>query len=321
MAVLSDCSVPRSPLPFADGARPNRKRISTDRELWRTYRRTRDAALRDRLIEDYIPLVKYVAAGIARRLPSHLGLDDLCSSGLLGLSHAAELFDPERGVEFSAYALPRIRGAIVDELRRLDCLPRVVRRRIREAERAMLTLSQRLGRFPTGEQVAGELGVNVEEYRHLLTESVTLLSLDASLGTNDGAAPIDTLEDVGSPDPFLTVAAREQQAILRRMVDDLPERQRQALLLYYYVGLRMHEAAQVMGLTESRVSQLHSSAVLHLRAGLRRRGLGPEDLVFSVGPEATPTAALGGDLACLLGSKTAMPTDEYTSSGASQRAS
>ncbi|MFQ5828998.1 MAG: FliA/WhiG family RNA polymerase sigma factor [Candidatus Methylomirabilia bacterium] len=279
MATLLDVSAGRNLAPSAKGPRSDRIR---PRSVY--------PALRDWLIEKHLMLVKRAVARIAGRLPSHLGLDDLCSSGVLGLITAAEGFDPERGVEFRAYATGRIRGAILDELRRLDPVPRTVRRRRREAERAIDSLFQRLGRRPTDEEIAGELGIDVEGYRRLLGDGVALCSLDApSTQKDDAAAPVDTLmdilEDAASPNPFLSLAAKEGQTILLRMVDSLPRRQRHALALYYYGELTMQEVAQVMGISESRVSQLHSSAVLHLRAGLRRKRLGAGDLVFPVSPE------------------------------------
>jgi RNA polymerase sigma factor for flagellar operon FliA len=253
--------------------------MTSDLDLWLAYRQSRDGVLRDQLIEKHLALVKYVAARIAGRLPSHLRLDDLYSAGLLGFLDAIEDFDPTRGVDFAVYANPRIRGSIFDELRRLDCVPRRVRRRIREAERAIGILAQRLDREPTDEEIAAEMGIGVEEYRRLLGEGVTLLSLDAPLHRHaDGPSPIDTLKDSAQPDPLFTLETGQRRELLGRLIERLPNRERTVLALYYYEELTMQEVGKAMGVTESRVSQLHSSAVLRLRVALRRHRLGPDEL-------------------------------------------
>lgn len=246
----------------------------SDVELWRAYRGSKDPALRDQLLEKHLGLVKYAAAWVAGRLPSHLRLDDLYSAGMLGFLDAVENYDPDRNVEFGAYATPRIRGAIFDELRRLDVVPRRVRRRLREAQRAVEALSQRLDREPTDEEIAAELHLEVAEYRRLLNEGVTLLSLDGTAGHRDeGLTPLDVLEDESAPSPLAALEARERREILGRVIDGLPEKERQVLALYYYEELTMQEVGKVLGVSESRVSQIHSSAVLRLRVSLRRHRL------------------------------------------------
>lgn len=243
-------------------------KIAQPWELWHEYRRTRRRELRDRLIEHYVVLVKYVAARVAGRLPSHLSVDDLYSAGLLGFLGAIEDYDPGLGVEFATYATPRIRGAIFDELRRLDWVPRGVRRRIREAERAIDVLTSRFGRQPTEDEIAAELRITPAAYRQLLGEGVTMVSLEA--GGDDGV-PRDTLEDRETPSPLAHLAAREQREVLGRIIDALPRRERQVVALYYYEELTMREVGEVLGVTESRVSQLHASAILRIRSALRRR--------------------------------------------------
>jgi RNA polymerase sigma factor for flagellar operon FliA len=257
-------------------------------ELWRAYRRTKDRALRDQLIEADLPLVKYVAARIASRLPKHLRLDDLYSAGLLGYLAAVEDFDPDRGVQFSAYATHRVRGAIFDELRRLDWVPRGVRERIRDAHRAIDTLLQRLDRHPTDEEIAAELGIDTEAYRRSLADGVTLVSLTSTASADgDGPALTDNVEDTATPDPFSTMAAEERREILARLIEKLPERERQVLALYYHEELTMREVGTVLGVTESRVSQLHSSAVQRLTVMLRRQRIGAEELVLARGPSTS----------------------------------
>jgi RNA polymerase sigma factor for flagellar operon FliA len=258
--------------------------MTSDAELWGVYRRTRDRGLRDQLVERHLVLVKYAAARVASRLPSHILIDDLYSAGLLGFLRAVDDFDPDRGVEFGAYASQRIRGAIFDELRRLDWVPRGVRRRAREAERAIERLSQRLDRAPTDEEVAGELGIDVEDYQRSLGEGVSLLSLDAVASRDgDGNSVLDTVEDTENADPFRALMTKERRAILGRLIDDLPQRERQVLALYYFEELTMAEVGRVLGVTESRVSQLHSSAVLRLRTAVRRHRLGAREFAVPEG--------------------------------------
>jgi RNA polymerase sigma factor for flagellar operon FliA len=255
--------------------------MKTDQSAWRTYRQTRDPAVRDQLVEKHLVLVKYAAVRIAGRLPHHLGVDDLYSAGLVGFLAAIEDFDPDRGVEFAAYATRRIRGAIFDELRRLDWVPRAVRRKVREAERAMDVLGTRLGRQPSDDEIAKELGIGVEEYHRILSDGMAVLSLDAAPPGDDAATPLETLEDSRSPNPLVSLAAKERREILARLIETLPDKERQVLSLYYAEELTMQEVGDVLGVTESRVSQLHSSAILRLRAALRRHRLRPADLVVT----------------------------------------
>ena len=244
--------------------------MSEDIQAWREYRRTRDPELRDQLVERNLVLVKYAAARVAGRLPGHFRLDDLYSAGLVGFLAAIEDFDPDRNVEFGAYASQRIRGAIIDELRRLDVVPRRVRRLAREAAHAIGVLTQRLGRQPYEEEIAAEMKIDVSVYQRLLTEGVTLLSLDADVGGEHSAAPVDAIEDPSVPDPFVTLEGKERRAVLARFLEKLPEREQQVLALYYHEELTMHEVGAILGITESRVSQIHSSAILRLQAVVRR---------------------------------------------------
>lgn len=261
--------------------------MKSDIELWRAYRRSKDPALRERLVEADLALVKYLAARIASRLPKHLRLDDLFSAGLLGYLAAVDDYDPERGVTFSSYASHRIRGAIFDELRRLDWVPRGVRERMRDAQRAVDTLCMRLDRQPTDQEVAQELGIEPEAYRASLSEGMTLVSLSASGTTGVGEPTLmDSVEDVSAPDPFLALAEEERRALLGRLIDSLPERERQVLALYYYEELTMREVGTVLSVTESRVSQLHASAVLRLRVMLRRQRIGAGELTLERGQTA-----------------------------------
>jgi RNA polymerase sigma factor for flagellar operon FliA len=246
--------------------------MSADLELFRVYRRTRTPELRERLVERHLPLVKYAAAWLAGRLPSHLRLDDLYSAGILGFLDALEHYDPDRGVPFSSYAAPRIRGAILDELRRADCVPRGVRRRLRNAQRAMEALAQELDREPTDEETAARLGMEIADYRRLLGENVTLVPLDNLPGDGEpGGAVSEALADPSLPSPLTALEQSEQRRRLGRLIDGLPERERMVLALYYHEELTMQDIGRVLGVTESRVSQIHSSAVLRLQGALRRQ--------------------------------------------------
>jgi RNA polymerase sigma factor FliA len=245
--------------------------MSEDPELLREFRRTRAPAVRERLVERHLGLVKCVAAWVAGRLPSHVRRDDLYSAGMLGFLDAITRYDPDRGVPFSAYASARIRGAILDELRRLDVVPRRTRRKLVEAQRAIETLVRKLDREPTEEEVAARLDIDVAEYRRLRGESVTLVSLDGSAREDEpGRVTLDGLVDTSVPSPLRLTEDTDQRHVVLRLIDRLPERERQVLALYYYEEMTMQEIGDVLGVTESRVSQVHSSAVLRLRGALRR---------------------------------------------------
>jgi RNA polymerase sigma factor FliA len=239
---------------------------SEDLELLREFRRTRASDVGERLVERHVGLVKCVAAWVAGRLPRHVRRDDLYSAGMLGFFDAITRYDPDRGVPFSAFAGARIRGAILDELRRLDVVPRRTRRKLVEAQRAIEALARELDREPTEEEVAGRLDIDVAEYRRLRGEGVTLVSLDGS-GRD---VRLDGLADTSLPSPLRMTEDTAQRHQVGQLIDRLPARERRVLALYYYEELTMQEIADVLGVTESRVSQVHSSAVLRLRGALRR---------------------------------------------------
>lgn len=253
--------------------------MTEERELWRAWRASRSPELREQLIDRYLVLVRYVAARVAGRLPRHLALEDLYSAGLLGFLGALDDYDPDVGVAFASYATPRIRGAIFDELRRLDLVPRSVRRRMREVERAIEEVSARLDRLPTDDEIAAELNTTTEAYHRLLGEAVTVVSLDAGVRRGDDEGEGIDVEDTRTPGPLAALAASERREILAGLIERLPKREQQVLALYYVEELTMREIGEVLGVTESRVSQLHSGAILKLRAGLRRHRLREPDLL------------------------------------------
>jgi RNA polymerase sigma factor for flagellar operon FliA len=241
--------------------------------LWREYRRTNDPKVRDRLILTYAPLVKYVAGRLGSGLPAHVDDDDLVSYGLLGLIGAIQRFDPERDIKFETYAIARIKGSIIDELRSMDWVPRSVRSRAREIERAIGELESRLGRAPTDEEISAKVGISQEELDESLSEisRTSIAALDelwtVSAG-GDQIALIDTIEDTQGPNPQSSLAETELKEAIGEAIARLPEREKLVVTLYYYEELTLREIGEVLGVTESRVSQLHTKAILRLKARL-----------------------------------------------------
>jgi RNA polymerase sigma factor for flagellar operon FliA len=241
-------------------------------ELWATYVDTRDAGLRDRLILHYAPLVKYVAGRVGSGLPAHVEQADLVSYGTFGLIDAITRYEPTREVKFESYAMARIRGAIIDELRNTDWIPRSVRMKARQFERTVAELEAKLHRTPTDEEVADELGMDVEEIRKFLGQLslVNVVALDELLGDDEGGSPSlgDTLQDSSALDPQAMAEHGEARQLLARAVEQLPEREKVVVSLYYFEGLTLADIGRVLGVTESRICQMHTKAVLHLRTKL-----------------------------------------------------
>jgi len=243
------------------------------RALWLEYRRTQDKALRERLILTYAPLVKYVAGRIGSGLPAHVDEGDLVSYGLLGLIGAIERYDPDRDIKFETYAIARIKGAIIDELRALDWVPRSVRSRAREIERAITELEAKLGTAPDDEQIAAKIGISVSELEESLSDIArsSIAALDelwSVSGEGDQISLLDTIEDTTGPRPADALDETELRETLADAVARLPEREKLVVTLYYYEELPLREIGEVLGVTESRVSQLHTKAILRLRSRL-----------------------------------------------------
>jgi RNA polymerase sigma factor FliA len=244
-------------------------------ELWRNYKRTNDQALRDRLILTYAPLVKYVAGRLGTGLPAHVEEGDLVSYGLLGLIGAIQRYELDRDVKFETYAIARIKGSIIDELRSLDWVPRSVRSRAREIERAMVELENRLKRAPTDDEIASEVGITVNEFQDNLSQisRSSVAALDElwtiSSSGGDTVSLIDTIEDPNADDPSRAMARTEVREALADAIQKLPEREKLVITLYYYEELTLREIGEVLGVTESRVSQLHTKAVLRLKTRLQ----------------------------------------------------
>jgi RNA polymerase sigma factor FliA len=243
-------------------------------DLWRRYKASGDERARERLVVAYAPLVKYVAGRMSSGLPAHVEEADLISYGLGGLISAIERFDMSREIKFETYAITRIRGAIIDELRTLDWVPRSVRARAREFERVNMKLEARLQRAPTDEEMAGELEISLDEFQEALLQisNSTIVALDelwtVSDSSGDQVSLLDTLPDHGAPDPEALVDQSELRDRIADAIAALPEREKLVVALYYYENLTLREIGEVLGVTESRVSQLHTKAVLRLRSKL-----------------------------------------------------
>jgi RNA polymerase sigma factor FliA len=244
------------------------------KELWRRCKDEEDERARERLVVAYSPLVKYVAGRMAAGLPSHVDEGDLISYGLIGLIGAIERYDLEREIKFETFAVSRIKGAIIDELRTLDWVPRSVRAKARNVEKVHNELENRLQRAPSEEEMATKLGVGVEDFRNTLLEiaNSSVLALDDlwTIADPDGGqvSLLDTIRDPHAVDPEEEIDAVELKDRLADAIESLPDRERLVIALYYYENLTLREIGEVLGVTESRVSQLHTKAVLGLRSHL-----------------------------------------------------
>jgi len=242
--------------------------------LWQEFKDSADPRLRERLILHYSPLVKYVAGRVGVGLPPNIEQADLVSYGIFGLIDAIEKFDISRAIKFETYAISRIKGAIIDELRAIDWIPRSVRYKAREVEKAYAALEARLHRTPTEPEVAEELGIGLDELHTIFSQVsfVNVIALDELLNVGgergDKLSLVDTLEDTKAEDPVQAFETEETKYLLARAINTLPEREKIVVTLYYYEGLTLAEIGQVLGVTESRICQMHTKAVLQLRAKL-----------------------------------------------------
>jgi RNA polymerase sigma factor for flagellar operon FliA len=244
------------------------------KDLWRRYKTDGDETARERLVLAYSPLVKYVAGRMASGLPSHVDEGDLISYGLLGLIRAVERFDPGRQIKFETFAITRIKGQIIDELRSLDWVPRSVRAKARDIEKANAELEHRLQRAPTDQEMAERLGVGLEDFHASLVQisNSSVVALDElwtlSDASGDQVSLLDTIQDHDAIDPVNAMTQTEVKDRLAGAIERLPEREKLVVALYYYENLTLREIGEVLGVTESRVSQLHTKAILRLKSRL-----------------------------------------------------
>ncbi len=247
------------------------------RALWETFKETGSAEAREMLILKYSPLVRYVAGRVGVGLPPNVEQADLISYGIFGLIDAIQKFDLERAIKFETYALSRIRGAIIDELRSMDWIPRSVRSKAREVERTYAVLESELHRTPTEPEVAARMGIPLRDLHAIFSQVsyVNVVALDELLGgggsgseRGDGMSLGDTLTDHKAVDPVDAFEGEETKYLLARAIEQLPEREKIVVTLYYYEGLTLAEIGKVLGVTESRICQMHTKAVLQLRTKL-----------------------------------------------------
>lgn len=252
----------------------------TEEELWDDYKKTKDPAIREFFIKQYAPLVKYVAGKVAVGMPSNVEFDDLVGFGVFGLLDAIEKFDPVKNVKFKTYAVTRIRGSIFDELRSIDWVPRSVRQKTREIEDAIVHLESKLGRTASDTEIAGSLGVSDADFQQTLYKisGTSIMSLNDVWYSGDDSERIsvgDSIESPASLNPDVIVEREEIRRVIVEAINELPEKEKMVLVLYYYEDLTLKEIGQVLNVTESRVSQLHTKANLRLRAKLTniRKGI------------------------------------------------
>jgi RNA polymerase sigma factor for flagellar operon FliA len=232
------------------------------------------ARLREQIVREHTPLIRYIVNRIAVRLPSHIDLDDLHNTGVIGLMDAIEKYDPEKNCKFKTYAEFRIKGAILDQLRSLDWVPRSVRQKSRRLERAYGEVEQRLGRSANDDEVADSLGLQLDKFHELLNQvrGISLVNLEELGAGSDGERSGgfgDIVEDVHAENPFASLKLQQMRRIVAETIGTLPEKERLVVSLYYYEDLNMKEIGTILGITESRVCQIHTKAVLRLRSKLK----------------------------------------------------
>lgn len=246
-------------------------------KLWFEFKATQDPQIRENLIIHYSPLVKFVAGRVGAGLPRNVDHADLASYGIFGLIDAIDKFEPERGFKFETYAINRIKGAILDELRSMDWVPRSVRAKAREMERSMTELEHRLQRSPTDEELATHMEIDVEAVHGQLAEisQLGVAALDQTVGTGESTTTLkEMVADPTGISPEAAFQQEETRRLLVHAVNRLPDRERLVVTLYYYEGLTLAEIGEVLGVTESRVCQIHAKTVMSLKNRLAEPTLG-----------------------------------------------
>ncbi len=245
----------------------------TEEELWQEYRKNKNPAIRDHLIRQYSPLVKYVAGKVAVGMPQNVEFDDLVGYGVFGLFDAIEKFDPDKHVKFKTYAVTRIRGAIFDELRSIDWVPRSVRQKSREVEQVIRELEASLGRSASDQEIADAMGLSLKDFEKIMMKisGTSILSLNDVWYAGDDSDKIsivDSIESSPSLNPDVIVEKDEIRRVIMQAIQELPDKEKKVLVLYYYEDLTLKEIGKILQVTESRISQLHTRAIMRLRAKL-----------------------------------------------------
>jgi RNA polymerase sigma factor for flagellar operon FliA len=251
---------------------PSEEAVALD-ERWRDFKDNASKSAREQLILHYAPLVKYVAGRIGAGLPQSVEQADLVSNGMFGLMDALDKYDPGREVKFETYAIPRIRGAIIDELRAMDWVPRSVRSKARSVDKAHTHLESKLGREPNDDEVAEHMGLSREELHEVVTQIslVSVMALEETVGSDERGEQrslLDTLADAANADPTSSLEGQEMRGLLSAAIDSLSDREKVVVTLYYFEGLTLAEIGEIIGVTESRVCQIHTKAVGSLRNNL-----------------------------------------------------
>ncbi len=246
-----------------------------EEKLWEKLITTQEIEVRDYFVLKYAPLVKYVAGKVSMGMPHNIEFDDLVSYGIFGLIDAISKFDPARGIKFKTYAMTRIRGAIFDELRSIDWIPRSIRQKAKQIEQIISELENKLGRTVEDEEIAKEMGVSNEEFQSLLNKlsGTSMLSLNEIwyLGDdNDELSIMETIEAPETMNPDVLVEKEEIKDYIIDAIKKLPEKEKKVIVLYYYEDLTLKEIGEVLEVTESRISQLHTKAIMRLRGRLGR---------------------------------------------------
>jgi len=255
------------------GLKANKFDDQEEQDVWRQYVKTKDSDIRTYFIQKYAPLVKYVAGKVAVGMPHNVEFDDLVSYGTFGLLDAIEKYDPAKEVKFKTYAMTRIRGAVFDELRTIDWIPRSIRQKAKQIEKTIVELENKLGRTVEDEEIAKELELSIDEFHMLVSKisGTSLVSLNDIWHGNDDSDELSFLETIESPsnmNPDVMVEREEIKTIIIQSIQKLPEKEKKVIVLYYYEDLTLKEIGEVLEVTESRVSQLHTKAIMRLRGRL-----------------------------------------------------
>lgn len=251
--------------------------MSSIDDLWKEFRESGSKVAKDKLLVEYAHLVKFIGNRIAINLPASVDRGDIISSGIMGLIKAVETFEPERGFKFETYAGHKIRGAILDELRALDWVPRSVRQKSKDLQRVYAKLENELGRMPYDDEVCQELNVSIDEFEKILSDvaPTTIISLEELMPDRSSDSKeirlIDTIEDPGSDNPLKELGFAEVKRILKETIENLPEKEKLVIALYHFEELTLKEIGVVLEISESRVSQIHSKAILKLRSRLLQK--------------------------------------------------